>query len=413
MRNSNGRQRFGPETRQTDPATKSVGVVWCAMRIHEPAPEFVPAAKTDRGRTIGELRKILLSVPRARALGFFVGVGAIAISLLCASGFRNLAGVQPVFLDPPSASVGTVLQGEIVRKEFHLHNRGDAEMRVVGARTSCGCTLFPQTLIATLIRPHSSVVVPVEYHSGLGDGQVSGDLEITVAGQGIDYICRGSLQGNVVAEFTIEPQHMDFGNLKPGEEVTRTLLFRPKACQDLKITGPRSILKPFEVVLESGEVTALGPGPRVLITFRAPPEAIRRQVFASAITFTTSSKRVPTAVISVLGQVSPDIDITPDQVVLPGEGVVGESRIRIRTAEPSRIARVTRKTSEGLSEMGRGDHDSGAPGDWALVHTLRLANDALAAAEQIDFWLEVLHGTHRTEARCVSVPIKRLDNKKG
>ena len=129
-------------------------------------------------------------------------------------------------------TVGTVFQGEIVHQEFHLQNRSDAEMRIVGARTTCGCTLFPETLIATLIRPHGSVVVPVEYHSGLGDGPISGDLEITVAGKGIDYIVRGSLRGEVVAEFTIEPQLLDFGSLRPGEEVTRTVLFRPKACPE-------------------------------------------------------------------------------------------------------------------------------------------------------------------------------------
>ena len=115
-------------------------------------------------------------------------------------------------------------------------------------------------------------------------------------------------------------------------------------------------------MLQSGGVTALEPGPRALITFRAPPEAVRRQVFAGSITFTTSSTRVPNAVISVLGEVSPDIDITPEQVVLSGEGAVGESRIRIRTAEPSRIVRVTSKTSEGLRDMRTGNHDTGNSG---------------------------------------------------
>jgi hypothetical protein len=235
-------------------------------------------------------------------------------------------------------------------------------------------------------------------------------VEVALDAKSARYKTRAILRGEVNEDFTVEPNSVDFGSLRPGEEVVRTVVFRPKALKKLEVTVPKSSGIPFEILAKEpkGEGVA-DTNYELSITFHAPTTA-SRQTFSDSINVTTSSKRVPTVSIPVSGKVVPDIEISPEVVILPANGISGESRFTLLTAQPSRLVRITGKTSAGPKEIQTAGEKKNIFGDWGMSHTFRIVNSALTTAERIDVALEVQHGSDRLEARSVSVQIKGLAN---
>jgi len=319
-----------------------------------------------------------------------------------------------VSFDPPSFNFGTVLQNEIVQHEFRLVNRSSNEMRIVSLQTSCSCTLAAEASGTKVIPPHDAIVIPVEFHSGARDGSVSSSVTVRLEENGgHPHFAQAILQGNVNADFTIDPLGVDFGALKPGQEATQKIVLRPKALTSISITNLRSSGKEFQVALQQDRTSASADTmAEIFITFRAP-KMNHRQPFSEILQVNTSSQRVPEFGLPLRGLVVPDVEIVPDVLVLPSDTSRGESRVTLRTEEPSRIVRVSSETSAGIKELPSVQdqtvhEDSGVPPGWRFAHVCHILHSNLRGAQQINIAFEIRHGADRIEARSVSVQVKSL-----
>jgi hypothetical protein len=295
---------------------------------------------------------------------------------------------------------GTALQNEKIRHQFRLLNESSNEVVVAGLRTTCSCTVTESNLVGTEIAPQSSIFVPATYDTGNRDGDVSSSVLVLVISKGSRYELEATIRGSIFSDFTIDPSFVDFGKVKPGEIVTRTISFRPKAIKSVIIHKPAATNDFFTVSLNHETNST-----QAVIEFHAPPIP-REQTFSDLLQFPTSSERVPVAKVYVRGEVVPNIEITPDLVIFTQGKVPENLEFSLHTTHPSRLIDVIAKDSKTKLEFAT-DNTLNA---FQLEQSVKLSNvsGAVGNARQIQFELEVQDGTNKVETQFVSVPIKSL-----
>lgn len=77
-------------------------------------------------------------------------------------------------VEPQSFDFGAALQARTLRKEFTLHNSGDAELTIEGVSTTCGCTaaLVGQQRLAPGASTTLRVTLETRSHQGKLERQV-------------------------------------------------------------------------------------------------------------------------------------------------------------------------------------------------------------------------------------------------
>jgi hypothetical protein len=336
-----------------------------------------------------------------------------AISVACGFVLYNIIKAHDIVsIIPPAFNFGTVLQSETIRHDFSLFNRSGKLLSVFAVRSDCACTVVHGELLGKTVRPGGILKFPVEYSVGDKKGFVSGNVSLFVCATNATdhlYEVQAHLEGYVLPEFVVEPDSLDFGTLKPGEQSSKTVTFLPQNARNLEISDPVSTVEAFQVSLSRTNPTLSQPPWTATITFRAPPSATRRETLSELVRFKTSSQRVPKACLYVVGRVSPDVEIIPDTIILPSSGLCpdAQTELTIRTRQPSR---VTRPTTQDLSVPSITEVSNGAPmpSAWNAIHCLRIPNTLLAQSDGVILELQVHNGADRMEARSVFVPIKRL-----
>jgi hypothetical protein len=358
---------------------------------------------------------------RENVFGFVVGLSLVAVLFLVSrsgkgvkdlvSEGKDVAQQQMVFFEPPTFHFGTILQQETVRHTFRLVNRGTGAVQILALRSTCNCTIIKEKLAGMNISPSGSLVIPVEFASGSQEGAISSAVEALLECEGVRYHARARLHGNVNADFTFLPRMVDFGSLEVGEKATETIDFQPGALKGFLMKNPQPTRSEFTVSFANAtndEVQAsAGKRPQLAVTFEAPV-VNRSTVFSGAIEVETSSERMPMVRIPVRASVRPNVEVTPEVVVLPAAVASGESRFKIRTLQPSKIVRATILTPDGFKRLQPNIETTDLNQSWELTHIRHAQNASLADAERIDFELEVRSGIGRKEARTVSVQVQRL-----
>jgi hypothetical protein len=332
-----------------------------------------------------------------------VGVSIVAIHTLHRGSSRGNTSV--VHFEPPSFDFGRVFQGETLKHEFKLANGSTNAIQVVAVRSSCQCTIIEKGLPGKTIVGLGFLLVPVEFHSGSQTGPGNANVEALLENHGVRYYARAFITANVNADFTFEPRSLNFGTMKVGESATRVIKLTPRASGNLTINQPQStdILK---MSLRTNAADSSAKPFALLVTFEAPGVRFS-QTFKQTIMVQTSSKRIPCLSIPVSAVIRPELEITPDMIVLQGQAS-GESRFTIHTLQASRVVRaVVTRNNVGVEILPTVDVSSSEE-TWDLTHIRQVANASIAGAERIDFELTVRNGAGRTEARSVSVPIKSL-----
>ena len=339
-------------------------------------------------------------------IGSFCGLLALTLfTMIIFRGLRNekLRDFQEkVAIENSTFDFGTALQNKKVRHQFRLFNESSNEVIIAGLRTTCSCTLTESNLIGSKIAPKSSIFIPAIYDTGNRDGEVSSSIMVLVSSKGSRYELEATMHGNIFSDFTIDPSFVDFGVVKPGEIVKRTISFRPKALKSVTIQKPIATNVSFTVSLSSETNFA-----QVIIEFHAPTIP-REQTLSDLLQFPTSSERVPVAKVYVRGKVVPDIEITPDLIIIVPSKAPENLEFSLRTLHPSHLVNITAKAPNNSNRLEFATDDT--TNAFLLEHSVRLSNISrtIGSVREIEFELEVQNGTNEVETQFVSVPIKSL-----
>ena len=346
---------------------------------------------------------------RESILGVLVGACIVVAGALLMPGFHSpknaQAGIEVAVFDPPSFNFGTVLQLVTLNHDFKLLNRTTNEIRVIGTRSSCQCTVIGNISEKT-ISPKGFLVVPVAFETGLNHGAGGAKLEVFLESRGVRFHTQAIVKAYVEPEFEFDPRVLDFGTMKASQSITKTITIVPRKEGNLTLKRPEST-EMLKVLLRTNTPVSSSKVFDMQVTLCAP--AVKcSQVINGEIHVETSSIRTPRISIPVSAVIRPELEIAPEIVVLPRGGTLGESRFTIRTLQPSRAVRAL-VTKSGMSKEAPAAVDTNSPEEpFATAHVCRIDNSLLWGAERIDFELVVRNGAGRQEARTVSIQVKRL-----
>ncbi len=309
-----------------------------------------------------------------------------------------------VSFEPPVWNLGALQQAETVRCDFRLVNRGTNDLRIIGIRAGCDCAVVEKEMTGMVVPAQGEIIFPVIYNSGMRDGEVKPVIEIVLETGGKRHEAKAELKGTIVADVAVHPIHVDFGVLRPGEHTNRVVHIRLGTNgTDVALARPPEA---FKVTLVTN--TPDGAGQRsadLMVKFEAPQNDAAA-VFGETILLRTTSPRVPQTRVSVSAAVVPTVEVRPTMLILRAGDPSGESRITIRTVEPSRIARLNVVTDQGSREVTAMPPEKDSGSEEGLEHVRRVSNSLLVQARRLDFELEVRNGADKKEARSASVQIR-------
>jgi hypothetical protein len=348
-----------------------------------------------------------------KVLTIVTGVGVLFMLILWQKSHTKALTVSDiVVVDPPVFDFGTVFQAQTISHSFSLFNRSDLVVCVVGIKTTCSCTAVGDEVVGKIILPGKHLAIPVDYTVGDRKGPLSSFVSIfVIATNAIKdlYEVQAHMEGTALPEFTVEPDSVDFGSLKPGDQSSKIVTFRAGNAMNLKISDPVSNVQEFQVSMQQNKSNLSDVPPTAVITFQAPTNATRQETISEVVQFKTSSERVPKASIYVVGRIVPDVEIIPNMIIVPSSGLSegGQVELTIRTGEPSHVLNLTRKYSNTSLDIQSSNNLTTADA-WNKIHHLRIPNALLVQALGVGVELEVHDGADRIEARSVFVPIKSL-----
>jgi hypothetical protein len=299
-----------------------------------------------------------------------------------------------------------VFQASTINPTFKLVNKSTNELIISEIRTGCSCTVVSNEYVGKTILPNQSIVIPVSFYSGSRSGINRTVIETFLESGTNRYLASAILRVNVIEEYVYNPRAIDFREVYPGQSVTQTVRFIPKALDDLVLTQYNSRIGPFEIFVKNPEKGGKKIS-EVIIVFHSP-QTKRSEYFSENIRIATSSKRMPVIEIPVCAKTVPENDVVPQMLIFPATPITGESRLTIRTRSPSKIVRLVSKRDNNSKEIQPFIIDE--TNEFSTSHILLVTNKDIADAQQLDIQLRIMRNQQKIENENIFIEVKNLDN---
>lgn len=202
---------------------------------------------------------------------------------------------------------GPVAEGEEATYTFAFTNTGDAELRLVEVRPSCGCTTPSYTTEAVAPGAQGEVVVaydsqgrPGPFRKTIRVAAQSGSERLTevltITGEVVPETIEGGVtQGSVRFETDV----YDLGAVRAGQAVRHTFRMQHQGTRPLRITEARSVPDGAEIELPTGPIFA---DDLVEIAVVVPAEQVEGD-FDYAFVLTTDDEVQPQKSLRLTGRV--------------------------------------------------------------------------------------------------------------
>ena len=222
--------------------------------------------------------------------------------LLCISTLLVLAHCgMGVFAQPAiqieggkKLDLGTILRGTVVEHKVTIKNTGNAPLELGEVEASCGCT--GTVLSRSSVRPGESGLLSITFNSRNFSGKVHKTVAVhsNASNEQRTVI---EFSANVIDEIRIVPAHIWFKDAEVGTTSRLKLSVKNNGKDPLKLTGWRSPLAGFTVLLPS-EPIAYGDSVEVTVEFCPSKPA---PMISDAMFLTTSNPRQTELFIPIYG----------------------------------------------------------------------------------------------------------------
>ena len=256
-----------------------------------------------------------------------------ALISLAASSVEVVAEARPIIaLSTDSYDFGTVAQGTKVVHEFQITNKGSADLVIERLAASCGCTATQ--LSAPTIKPGASEKVRVTFDTSGFMGDKTKSVLIASNDTNNPEVAV-TLKGRVLSSFTLEPAHVDFGEIFPSLPLTsrrKEVTFSVAEGTDLQITKISSLSK---YLVASPVVSSAN---KATVTIEILP-TVPQGEFRDRVIFELDGGRRASVNVPVNASVKGDLRLNPGTLsfgVLEGDGLV-ERRVQFENKSSSPI----------------------------------------------------------------------------
>ncbi len=235
-----------------------------------------------------------------------------------------------------SHNFGNVAKGSKTEHRFVFRNKFKEDVRVVGVRTSCGCTT-PSVTVKELKTHETSEIVAV-FNTKTFVGQHGATLTVT-----FDKPFRAEVQlrvtGNIRGEVSFDPPFIDLGNVDLGKGAEKKVRVTHLGGTPWEISDVRSVNSDFVVMLSQ----PLHTGAQTVydLTLKLKPDAPAGYLKGQLL-LVTNDGRAPQIPIDVEGRVVAAVTVSPQLLALgsvqPGGTVT--KNVVVRANRPFKVTGV-------------------------------------------------------------------------
>ena len=336
-------------------------------------------------------REVLICVAGLALLGGALG----------ARRYLRPTGVGSVTLEHGIHNFGDVGQGETLAHTFRLTNGWAEPIEIVQAQSSCSCTAAVD-LVGRVVAPKAGLDIPLTLKTGSDDGPRTGTVTLYYRSVGattppLNY-AEVRVAANVVPDYRVRPNLVDFGTVDHTGAITKVIRLRPERLPGVKIIR----LDTSSDAFKARRVAAPVGSTDIHIELTFSGRSLWKSGPLNATLFIdTDSRGAATAQVLARVRYRAPVEVEPAAIVI-GTGTKGPvgREILISAARPVRIAGV--RCSSPLIKIA--PHDTTASSTHRLALTIGDARGVPIDSEVI----VDLEPAGATEARAVAIPVHRL-----
>jgi len=145
--------------------------------------------------------------------------------------------IVPIILpETTEFEVGPVANDKPTRHPFTVHNKGKANLHLTSIKTSCACTegILPQN--GLIIPPGQQATFDIQVDPRRIPGFKTRKILTIASNDPKTPQIQLGVTTNVSPEFEIDPEEINLGTVKKGDQLTRTLIVRQLQDTPLEIT---------------------------------------------------------------------------------------------------------------------------------------------------------------------------------
>ncbi len=233
---------------------------------------------------------------------------------------------------------GTVARGAETVYKFEITNLYKQEMRILGVRSSCGCT--SPTIENNVIPTFGKAYLVAKFNTHTFTGVHGATLTVSFAAPYAAEV-QVRVHGNIRGDVVFSPGAIDFGKIDEGEVREQRLSVSYAGRNDWQITDIRNDNAFFEVELEQAPKVLGRTTYNLIVRMKdnVPIGFMKDQLTVITNDTRADSQRIP---LYVSGHVVPEISVTPESLVL-GNVKAGEpvtKKVVVRGKKPFKILNV-------------------------------------------------------------------------
>ncbi len=262
---------------------------------------------------------------------------AFACVMLASSGSAFAQEWATKMFSVTSHNFGTVAKGSKTEYRFQFRNLYKEDLRVVGVRTSCGCT-SPEVTKKDL-KTHETSEVVAKFNTRTFLGQHGATLTVTFDKPFFAEV-QLRVAGNIRGDVTFDPPFVDLGNVDLGTGAERTVRVTRIGGTPWEIKDVRSANPDFQVTLSKPTHT---PSQTVYdLTMKLKPEAAAGYVKGQLILITNDARatQIP---MDVEGRIVAEVTVSPQLLALGAVEAGGSvtKNVVVRANRPFCVTSVT------------------------------------------------------------------------
>jgi hypothetical protein len=233
---------------------------------------------------------------------------------------------------------GTVARGAETVYRFEITNMYKQPMKILGVRSSCGCT--SPTIENNTINTYEKAYLVAKFNTHTFVGLHGATLTVSF-GAPFPAEVQVRVHGNIRGDVVISPGAVEFGKVDEGEVREQRINVSYAGRADWKITDVTNDNDFFEVEMEEAPRTSGKVNYNLLVRLKdnVPVGFVKDQLTIVTNDRRADSQRIP---LFIGGQVVPEISVTPETLVL-GNVKAGEpitKKVVVRGKKPFKILDV-------------------------------------------------------------------------
>jgi hypothetical protein len=198
------------------------GVVW----LRQPASPAEQARKPQAEQAfLDEMEKLAPKAPPTQAEGTLPPVGG------------DTSAVPVIRVDPAVLDLGVVPRKGLTNHDVKVYNRGKATLEISKVTWSCGCVRASIDPAKKSVPPDGETAVTVTVDPSHISGFESEKTVTILSNDPANARMNIRVLAKIDPEFFLDPQTVDFGEVKKGAPVEKTMLFRQLTEEPIEILG--------------------------------------------------------------------------------------------------------------------------------------------------------------------------------